>query len=132
MVSNQIQLAAVWLLFRRVDPGDGRENGRSWGDAFEADGMGSEGGIQCDDTFLGGGRSGTLVDSGWGPQADSTMAVFVLVLLEEPPAVSASVLDRAEALRKVGSVFQCFVLRLGVRIVVRDVRAAVRLYATSR
>ena len=89
--------------------------------------MGSEGGIQCDDTFLGHRRSGTVVDGGRGHQADSTMAVFVVVPLEELPAVNASVLDRAEALREVGSVFQSFELRLGVRIVIRDVRAAVGL-----
>jgi hypothetical protein len=38
--------------------------------------------------------------------------VFVVVPLEEQSAVSASVLDRAEALREVRSVFQSFELRL--------------------
>jgi hypothetical protein len=47
--------------------------------------------------------------------------------LEEQSAVSASVLDRAEALREVRSVFQSFELRLGVWIVIRDVRPAVGL-----
>jgi hypothetical protein len=51
-------------------------------------------------------------------------------LLNDHPlsaAPNSSVLDRAEALREVGSVFQSFELRLGVRIVIRDVRAAVGL-----
>ena len=89
--------------------------------------MDSERGIQYDGTFLGHRRSGSVVDGGRRHQADSTMAVFVVVPLEEPLAVGASVLDRAEALREVGSVFQSFELRLGVRIVIRAVRAAVGL-----
>ena len=47
--------------------------------------------------FLGHRRSGAIVDGGRCHQADSTVAVFVVVPLEEPSAVSASVLDRAEA-----------------------------------
>src|ERR1017187_8002344 len=46
---------------------------------------------------------------------------------EELLAVSASVLDRAEAIGEVGSVLQGFELRLGVRIVIRHVRAAMGL-----
>src|ERR1022692_3389542 len=51
----------------------------------------------------------------------------MVVPVEEPLAVSAGVFDRAETIGEVGSVFQSFELRLGVRIVVRDVRAAVGL-----
>src|SRR5674476_959626 len=87
--------------------------------------MGSEGGIKCDGALPGHRHSGAIVDGGRSHQADSTVSVFVVVPLEEPPAVNASVLDRAEALREVGSVFQSFELRLGVRIVIRDMRAAV-------
>ena len=47
----------------------------------------------------------------------------MVVPVDEPLAVSASVLDRAEAIGKVGSVFQSFELRLGARIVIRDMRA---------
>jgi hypothetical protein len=50
-----------------------------------------------------------------------------VVPVEELLAVSASVLNRAETIGEVGSVLQGFELRLGVRIVIRDVRAAVGL-----
>ena len=53
--------------------------------------------------------------------------MFVVVPGEELLAVSASVLDRAEAIGEVGSVLQGFELRLRVRIVIRHVRAAVGL-----
>ena len=67
------------------------------------------------------------MDGGRSHQADAAVAVFVVVPVEELLAVSASVLDRAEAIGEVGSVLQGFELRLGVRIVIRDVRAAVGL-----
>src|ERR1039458_817580 len=89
--------------------------------------MGGERGIERDGALLGERRSGAIVDGGWGHQSDPAMAVFVVVPVEEVLAVSASVLDRAEAIWEVGSVLQGFELRLGVRIVIRDVRAAVGL-----
>jgi hypothetical protein len=46
---------------------------------------------------------------------------------EELLAVSTCVLDRPEALREIGLVFQGFELSFRVRIVVRDVRPAVGL-----
>ena len=72
-------------------------------------------------------RRGAVMDGGGRHQADPAVAVFVVVPAEELLAVSASVLDRAEALGEVGSVLQGFELRLGVRIVIRDVRTAVGL-----
>ena len=93
--------------------------------------MGSERCIERDGALLGHRRSGAIVDGGRSHQANSAVAVLVVVPVKEPLAVSASVLDRAEAIGEVGSVLQGFELRLGVRIVVRDVRAAVVL-ATSR
>ena len=89
--------------------------------------MGGERGIERDGALLGQCRSGAMVDGGRSHQANSAVAVFVIVPVEELLAVCASVLDRAEAIGKVGSVLQGFELRLGVRIVVRDVRAAVGL-----
>ena len=87
--------------------------------------MGHEGGVERDGAFPRHRSCGAIVNGGWGHQADSTVAVFVVVPLEEASAVSASVLDRAEALREVRSVFQGFELGLGVRVVIRDVRPAV-------
>ena len=53
--------------------------------------------------------------------------MFVVVPVEEVLAVSAGVLDRAETIGEVRSVLQGFELRLGVWIVIRDMRAAVGL-----
>ena len=89
--------------------------------------MGGERGIECDGALLGQRRGGAVVDGGRRHQADSAVAVLMIVPVEEPAAVSASVRDRAEAIGEVGPVFQGFELRLGVRIVIRDVRAAVGL-----
>ena len=89
--------------------------------------MGGERGIERDGALLGQCCSGSIMDGGWSHQADAAVAVFMVVPVEEPLAVSAGVFDRAEAIGEVGPVFQSFELRLGVRIVVRDVRAAVGL-----
>jgi len=71
--------------------------------------------------------SGSVVDGSRSHQTDAAVAVFVVVPLEELLTVSASILDRAEAIWEVGSVLQGFELRFGVRIVIRHVRAAVGL-----
>ena len=89
--------------------------------------MGGERGVERDGALRGQRRGGAIVDGGRRHQADSAVAVLMIVPVEEPPAVGASVLDRAEAIGEVGSVFQGFKLRLGVRIVIRYVRAAVGL-----
>ena len=60
--------------------------------------MGSERCIERDGALLGQRRSGALVDGGWSHQADSAMAVFVVVPGEELLAVSASVGVRDEVL----------------------------------
>jgi hypothetical protein len=57
--------------------------------------MGSERCIERDGALLGQRRSGAMVDGGRSHQADSAVAVFVVVPGEELLAVSASVLDRA-------------------------------------
>ena len=89
--------------------------------------MGGERGIERDGALLGQRRSGAVVDGGRCHQANSAVAVFVVVPVEELLAVSASVLGRAEAIGEVGSVLESFELRLGVRIIIRDMRAAVGL-----
>jgi hypothetical protein len=68
-----------------------------------------------------------MVDGGRSHQADSVVALFVVVPGEELLAVSASVHDRTEAITEVGSVLQGSELRLEVRIVIRYVRAADQL-----
>jgi len=89
--------------------------------------MGGERAIERDGALLGQCSSGAIMDGGWSHQADAAVAVFMVVPVEEPLAVSTGVFDRAEAIGEVGSVFQSFELRLGIRIVVLDVRAAVGL-----
>src|ERR1700691_1160915 len=89
--------------------------------------MGGERGIERYGALVGQCCSGSIMDGGWSHQADAAGAVFMVVPVEEPLAVSAGGLDRAEAIGEVGSVFQGFELRLGVRIVIRDVWAAVGL-----
>src|SRR5450631_3446954 len=105
------------LLFWWVDPSGGGQCGRLWGDALEADGMGSERGIEGDGALLGERRSGAVVDGGRSHQADTAVAMFVIVPVEEVPAVSTGVLDRAETIGEVRSVLQGFELRLGVWII---------------
>jgi hypothetical protein len=100
--------------------------GRLWGEALEADGMCSERGIEGDGALLGERRSGAVVDGGRSHQAHTAVAMFAIVPVEEVPAVSTGVLDRAETIGEV-TVLQGFELRLGVWIVIRDMRAAVGL-----
>jgi hypothetical protein len=94
--------------FRWIDPGGGGECRRLGCDALEADGIGGERSIERDGALLGQRRSGAIVDGGRSHQTDSAVAVFMVVPVEEVPAVSASVLDRAEAIGEVGSVLQGF------------------------
>ena len=71
-------------------------------------------------------RDGLAVMNGvWRQLTDAAVAANGVVPLEELSAMSAGVLDRAEARREVGSVLQGFELRFRERIVVRDVRTAV-------
>ena len=125
--ARPINWHAQGLLFRWVDPGGSGENRRLRDDALKADGMGGERSIERDSALLGPCRSGAIVDCGRSHEADSAVTVFVVVPVEELLAVSASVLNRAETIGEVGSVLQGFELRLGVRIVIRDMRAAVGL-----
>src|SRR6202158_999713 len=86
------------LLFWWIDPSGGGQCGRLWGDALEADGMGSERGIEGDGALLGESRSGAVVDGGGSHKADTAVAMFVVVPMEEVPAVRTGVLDRAETI----------------------------------
>ena len=63
------------------------------------------------------------MDVGGGVQAEPAVAVLVVVPGEEVLAVGAGVLDRGEAAGEVGPVLEGLELRLGVGVVVGDVRA---------
>ena len=89
--------------------------------------MCSEGGIKRQGSLRAQRLSGAVVHGGRGHQADAAVAMLVVVPVEELLAVRAGVLDRAEPLREVGSALQGLELRLGVRIVIRDVWTAVGL-----
>jgi hypothetical protein len=60
-------------------------------------------------------------------QADAGMPVSGVVPGEEGVAVSPRILDATEAIREFGAVFEGLELRLGIRVVIGDVRAAVGL-----
>ena len=61
-----------------------------------------------------------------GQQGDPAVMMFVVVPGKERQAKGTCVLDGAEALRKLGPVLEGFELAFRVRIVVRDVRSAMR------
>ena len=70
--------------------------------------MGGERGIERDGALRGQCCSGAIMDGDWSHQADAAVAVFMVVPVEEPLAVSAGVFDRAEAIREVGPVLEGF------------------------
>ena len=65
------------------------------------------------------------MDGGGGVQAQPGVAVFVVVPGEEDLAVQAAASTSRSG--EVGPVFQCLELGLAKRVVVADVRSAVRL-----
>src|SRR5450755_3622044 len=83
------------LLFWWIDPSGGGQCGRLWGEALEADGMCSERGIEGDGALLGERRSGAVVDGGRSHQADTAVAMFVIVPVEEVPAQRAACRPRS-------------------------------------
>jgi hypothetical protein len=71
-------------------------------------------------------RGGLAMMNGMGRHvADTAVAVNGVVPLKERLKIRASVLDRTEAFGKIRSIFECFELRFGEWIVIRDMRAAV-------
>ena len=62
-----------------------------------------------------------------GKQRNAGMAVLTIVPIEERRAETATIVKRAEAFRKLRGIFEGFELGLGKRIVVADVRTAMRL-----
>jgi len=57
-----------------------------------------------------------VVDVGWGVEADTRVAVFVVVVLEEPLAERSSRNDVGEPLGEGGRVLEGLELRLGVGV----------------
>ena len=66
-----------------------------------------------------------VVDCRGCHEADAGMVMFAVVPGEELLAVGSGILDTAKSCGKLGAIFQCFELRLGDRIVIRDIRPAV-------
>ena len=64
----------------------------------------------------------TVVHVMWGEQTESRMVMVVIVPSKEIAAGAARVFQRPEALREAGPILQSFEMRLGVRIVIGDVR----------
>ena len=69
----------------------------------------------------------TLMNDGRCHETDSRVPVFVVVVVEEVAGEQASIFDGAETTRELGAILQRLELRLGVGIVVRDVRSGVSL-----
>src|SRR5208283_5102654 len=109
------------------DPGCARQAGRGGGLGDEALGVGAIGGGQDLGSLGLDGGGVPVVDVGRGVQAEAAVPVLVVVPAEEVLAVRPGVLDRGELGREVWPVFEGLELRLGERVVVRYVRAAVGL-----
>ena len=69
----------------------------------------------------------TIVNHGWRQQAHTRVAVFFVVPAEKFLTESPAVLDAAEAVRELRAILQRAEWTFRVRVVVGDVRTAVRL-----
>jgi hypothetical protein len=65
-----------------------------------------------------------VVDVMWDEQAETRVVMLNVVPREEVLGMSPGVLDGSEAFGKVGAVLERLEVRLGERIVVRDMRPA--------
>ena len=109
--------------FGRIDPDCVWRSLSERRGAFEAVGLGAEGGVEGCLSGLEAGFDESAVDIGGGEECDAGVPVLVVVPVEEGLAVCAGVFDGAEALRELGSVFQGFELGFGVGVVVGDMGA---------
>jgi hypothetical protein len=83
-------------------------------------------GIEEDDAASIADRLGpAVVDVGRRVEPDARMTVIVVVPTEESSTVGAAVLEAAEPVRELRSIFEGAELAFGIRIVVRYVRPAV-------
>src|SRR5450631_3712617 len=96
-----------------IDPNSKRNGWRLRHDAFEASRVCGEGGIERDAALCGERGGAAVVHRVGRHQGDTGMTVLGVVPTEELMAMRPCILDRAEARREVGSVFQGFELRLG-------------------
>src|SRR3972149_6189184 len=116
------------LFFRgSVDPGLTWQNGWLSLSANEAFGMNPIGlekklSSSCADLFR-----ATMMNNSRCHETDSRVPVLVVVVIEEAAAEQPAVFDGTKTTRELGAIFQCLELRLGVGIVVGDVRSRVGL-----
>jgi hypothetical protein len=116
---------------RFVDPDLGRN--RCWFRCLvdEAFGMDAIGGIEHGLALFENERGLVVVHHGWGEQAQPGMAVFLVVPAEKSLRKSPAILNTAETIRKLRSIFHGAELTFRIRIVVGDVWAAVRFGDTQ-
>ena len=72
-------------------------------------------------------RSASMMKHCRRQQRDARVPMFVIVPIEELGAEPFAVFERTEAIGKARAIFQRLVDRFGVRVIVADVRTAVRL-----
>ena len=86
--------------------------------------MGQERDVEDVGTLLEDGFCTAVVNALRGHEADARVAVGAVVPGKEVLAMGAGILDAAETLGEVGTIFERFELSLGVRIVIGDVGPA--------
>ena len=94
---------------------------------FEALRMGQERRIKGDRALPGQFGGAAQVYGFWRHEADTGMPMLGVVPSEEGLAMRPRIFDRSEAVREVRTILEGLELRLGVRIVIGDVRTAMRL-----
>ena len=87
--------------------------------------MSQVGGIQYGSALFDGGGRETVVNHGRGKQAESGMAVLVVVPGEELLRKNPRILQTPKTFREAGPVFQGPEVALRIRIVIGDMRTAV-------
>ena len=87
--------------------------------------MGGEGGFEREDALRGERGRAAVVHGVGRHQCDAGMTMLGVVPAEKLLAMGTCIFDRSETRREIGSVLQGLELRLGIRIIIRDVRTAV-------
>ena len=93
--------------------------------SFESLWVGKERDVEGLGTALEDGLRAAVMNALRGHETNARVAVGIVVPLEEVLAMGACILDAAESLGELGPVFECFELRLRIRIVIGDMRPAV-------
>ena len=110
-----------------VDPCRFRQWRRHWQSSNEPLGMGFESRAQNNASLADNCFGFAIMNHFRSKQPDSTVAMFAVVPGKEILAKDATILDGAEAIGKTWTIFQRLKLRLGVRIIIGHMRAAVTL-----